>query len=58
VFQCLREGKMTIRLPKGSSSGDLNLVEVLYSPEVGYTLISVGRLDDLGYHLNFGDGKC
>lgn len=30
----------------------------MYSPEVGYTLISVGRLDDLGFELTFGGGKC
>ncbi|KZT19808.1 hypothetical protein NEOLEDRAFT_1032083, partial [Neolentinus lepideus HHB14362 ss-1] len=36
----------------------LRLTEVLYSPEIGYTLISVGRLDEAGYTLTFGDGKC
>ncbi len=49
---------MTIRLPGESSTSNLNLVKVLYSPEVGYTLISVGRLDDLGFRLEFGGGKC
>jgi hypothetical protein len=34
------------------------LTEVLYSPKVGYTLVSVGRLDDLSYTLTFGSGKC
>ncbi|KZT18238.1 hypothetical protein NEOLEDRAFT_1028705, partial [Neolentinus lepideus HHB14362 ss-1] len=36
----------------------LRLTEVLYSPEVGYTLISVGRLDEAGFTLTFGQGKC
>jgi GAG-pre-integrase domain len=31
---------------------------VLYSPEVGYTLVSVGRLDEKGFSANFSGGKC
>jgi len=34
------------------------LTEVLYSPEVGYTLVSVGRLDENGFSANFSGGKC
>jgi len=31
---------------------------VLYSPEVGYTLVSVGHLDENGFSVNFSGGKC
>jgi hypothetical protein len=31
---------------------------VLYSPEVGYILVSVGRLDEKGFSANFSGGKC
>ncbi len=34
------------------------LAEVLYSPKIGYTLVSVGRLDQAGYTLTFGQGQC
>ena len=33
-------------------------MEVLYSSEVGYTLVSVGQLDDNGILTTFGGGKC
>ena len=33
-------------------------MEVLYSPAVGYTLVSIGCLDQLGYSVTFGDGTC
>ena len=49
---------MVIDLPNGVDVSQLRLTEVLYSPEVGYTLISVGRLDDCGFEVKFGDGKC
>lgn len=31
---------------------------VIEVPEVGYTLVSIGRLDDLGYSTTFADGTC
>ena len=31
---------------------------MLYFPEVGYTLISVGHLDEKGFSANFSGGKC
>ena len=36
----------------------LRLTEVLYAPEVGYTLVYIGRLDEMGFTSTFGDGKC
>lgn len=30
----------------------------MYSPEVRYTLISIGKLDEKGFSANFSDGKC
>ena len=31
---------------------------MLYSPEVGYTLVSIGCLDEKGFEANFSGGKC
>src|ERR1700678_3038960 len=49
---------MVIDVPNGVEISQLRLTEVLYSPEVGYTLISIGRLDKKGFSATFGDGKC
>ena len=48
-------GKMTIDIPNGLKMSKLQLTEVLYSPEVGYTLVSIGNLNGKG---SFGGGKC
>jgi len=31
---------------------------VQYYPNIAYTLVSIGRLDDEGYTAKFGKGKC
>ena len=49
---------MVIDIPNGADISQLRLTEVLYSPEVGYTLVSVGQLDDTGFLATFGSGKC
>jgi hypothetical protein len=57
-FCATGEGELTIEMPNGAVPSQLHLSEVLYSPEVGYTLISVGKLDDLGFDIRFRDGAC
>ena len=49
---------MVIDIPNGADISQLCLTEVLYAPEVGYTLVSVGRLDDSSFSATFGGGKC
>lgn len=52
-------GDLTIDLPNGTDTPTkLHLTEVLYSPEVGFTLISVGKLDEAGFKVAIGEGKC
>jgi len=51
-------GEMTINVPDGADVSQLKLTEVLYSLEVGYTLVSVGRLDEKGFEVIFSGGKC
>ena len=41
-FQAIGKGEMVIDMPNGTDISQLCLMEVLYSPEVGYTLVSVG----------------
>ena len=45
-FNATGIGKMTINVPNGVETSRLQLTEVSYSPEVGYTLISIGNLND------------
>jgi hypothetical protein len=49
---------MKIDVPNGIDILQLSLTKVLYSPEVRYTLVSVGHLDDKGFSLMFAGGKC
>jgi gag-polypeptide of LTR copia-type/Zinc knuckle len=57
-FQAVGAGDMVIEVPAGLDVSKMTLNEVLYSPEIGYTLISVGRLDDAGFTTTFGQGEC
>jgi len=41
-FQAVGKGEMVIDIPNGADISQLRLTEVLYAPEVGYTLVSVG----------------
>ena len=49
---------MVIDVPNGANISQLKITEVLYFPEVGYTLVSVGQLDDCGFTVMFSSGKC
>ena len=51
-------GEMIINVPNGADISQLRLTEVLYSPEVGYTLVSVGQLDEKGFKITFSGSKC
>jgi len=57
-FNATGTGELVIDVPNGLNNSKLQLTEVLYSPEVGYTLVSVGNLDDCGFTVTFGNGKC
>jgi hypothetical protein len=57
-FKAVGTGEMTVDVPNGVDISQLRLTEVLYSPEVGYTLVSVGCLDDNGFSMTFAGGKC
>jgi len=57
-FSALGMGDMIISVPNGSKETKMKLTRVLYTPDLGFTLISVGRMDDAGYYVTFGGGKC
>lgn len=57
-FSAFGQGDVTIEVPNGSTTSQITLRGVLYAPDVGYTLVSVGRLDEEGYSTTFANGKC
>ena len=48
---------MVIDVPNGVRTSQLKLTEVLYSPDVGYTLMAAGQLDDAGFTVTYANGK-
>ena len=57
-FAAIGKGDMVIKVPNSIDALKLQLTEVLYSPKVGYTLVSIGRLDQCGYTTTFGSSTC
>jgi hypothetical protein len=57
-FSTIGKGEVILDLPNGVATSKLHLSEVLYSPEAGYTLISISQLDDAGFSMTFANGKC
>ena len=53
-----RIGEMVIDVPNGIYISQLRLTEVLYSPEVGYILVSIGWLNKKGFDITFSGGQC
>ena len=57
-FSAVGKGDLVIDIPNNSKTSQLWLTDVLYLPEVSYTLVSIGRLDEKGFTVTFGGGKC
>ena len=51
-------GNMIIKVPNRYNISHLRLTEVLFSPEVRYTLVSIGCLDELRLSTTFAEGFC
>ena len=58
IFSTVGKGHLVIDIPNSTKNSQLRLTEALYSPEVSYTLVSVGHLDKCGFTVTFGGGKC
>ena len=57
-FSTTAKGELVINVPHSITTSNLHLTKVFYSPKVSYMLVSVGKLDDAGFHVAFGEGKC
>jgi len=50
-------GDVIISVPNGDRISKIHLQNVLYTPAVGFSLISISRIDDAGFSATFG-GQC
>ena len=57
-FSATGVGDMLVEVPNGADMSTIHLTKVLYAPEIGYTLISIGYIDDAGCTVTFGGGCC
>jgi hypothetical protein len=51
-------GSMRIYIPNGDKTTAIILQDVLYSPALAFTLVSIICCDKKGFTCTFGDGKC
>jgi hypothetical protein len=49
-------GILAIQVPNGRGETELLLKDTLHAPSVGYTLVSLGTLDEEGYYAQIGSG--
>src|SRR5438309_8754510 len=54
TFQAIGVGDMLVDMPNRSEIMQVKLKDVLYAPEVGYTLISMGKIDAVGCYIKLG----
>jgi len=58
VFYAIGTGDMKIDVPNGASSTPITLKDALYAPDVGLTVVSIGRITDAGYSVAFEGKSC
>ena len=57
-LKALGKGDMRIELPNGTKRTKTILKEVIHAPDMAFTLISVGQLDDAKCSATFSGGMC
>jgi len=57
-FSAVGSGDLMISLLNRTMRTQLTLCDVMHAPDIGYTLISVSKLDEIGYGVKFEDGSC
>ncbi len=56
-FPAVGTGTLTIRVPNLGTESEPALRDALHAPSVAYTPMSLGALDQEGYHANIGSGR-
>ena len=57
-FDAIGKGDMYIDVPKGNGTSRILLRDVLYTPKMGVTLISIGKITDSGSSVLFHGNTC
>ena len=57
-LKALRKGNVQIKLPNGTKRTKTILKEAIHAPDMAFTLISVGRLDNAKCSATFSSGMC
>ena len=55
-FPTIGRGTLVVHVPNGEEETQLTLHAALHAPAVSYTLVSLGALDEEGYHTHIGAG--
>ena len=58
IFMATGVGHMKIDIPNGKSNTCVMLKDVLYSLELGYTLVSLAKCDTTGFTIVLKKGSC
>ena len=58
TFQAIGCGDLKISVPTDNEKATITLKNVLFAPDIGMTLISIGLVDRAGYSATFGNGVC
>ena len=58
TFTATGLGKMIVSMLNGDKVAKIKLTCILYTPALGFTLISIGQIDNAGYYSTFGGGIC
>jgi Pol polyprotein, beta-barrel domain len=58
IFKATGMGNMRIGIPNGKTTTHVTLKDVLYCPDLAFTLISLMRCDAAGYAVLLKDWKC
>ena len=58
TFDALGVGQMVVTTKFNGKPVKITLKDTLYAPQITFTLISIGRCDDAGYHAEFVHNKC
>jgi len=58
TFCAIRHGDLPIHIPNSPSFSNITLRDVLYTPDITQTLMSISLIDDAGYTVTFANGTC
>ena len=51
-------GDLQIEVPNGKTSTSVLLKDTLYAPQIGLTIVSIGRIANSGYSVSFENNAC